>query len=260
MTRVTGVCWSITSDTSTPYGETAGPRQGSSRAWTAYQWSRSASQGVGSSAAMALGSQAMVTHPVGPLPASTYWRRRVVMLLGLLLLLLLVRSCASGGSPPVHKKAVKPRPTPTSTPSPASPTVAPTRPSSAGACADGSLQLTTTTDAGTYALGATPKITLVVKNTSAAACRRDLGAGAVELLVYSGTDRVWSSDDCNPSTATALTQLGAGGTQAVVKTWPGSRSLPGCTGSQAAAKAGTYRVVARLGSLRVDGAVFRLHS
>lgn len=200
----------------------------------------------------------MVTHPVGPLPASTYWRRRGVLLLLLLTLLLLVRSCGSGGTAPKAKVKATPTATVSTSPTPR-PTKAP--PSvAAAACADGALLLRTTTDAETYTLGATPKITLVVKNTSAAACQRDLGAGAVELLVYSGSDRVWSSDDCNPSTAKAVTSLGAGGTQAVVKTWQGVRSLPGCTGSKAAAKAGTYKVVARVGSLRVDGAVFRLHS
>jgi hypothetical protein len=204
----------------------------------------------------------MVMHPVGPLPASTYWRRRITVLLGLLVLVLVLRSCASGGDAP-KRTATTPRPSattkPTSQPNPR-PTAS--RPPAAvpAACADASLTLTTSTDADTYALGATPKITLVIKNAGSAACRRDLGAGAVELLVYSGADRVWSSDDCNPSTATSVTVLSAGGTQAVVKTWPGVRSLPGCGGSKATAKAGTYKVVARLGSLRVDGSVFRLHA
>ena len=202
----------------------------------------------------------MVTHPVGPLPASTYWRRRAVVLLGLIVLLLVLRSCASGGDAP-KRTSTTPRPTTSSSPKPStSPTPKPTTAAAPAACADAGLKLTSSTDADTYALGATPKITLVIKNTATTPCRRDLGAGAIELLVFSGEDRVWSSDDCNPSTATAVTVLGAGGTQAVVKTWPGVRSAPGCNGSKETAKAGTYRVVARLGTLRVDGAIFRLHA
>ena len=201
----------------------------------------------------------MVMHPLGPLPASTYWRRRITVLLGLLVLVLLLRSCASGGDAP-KRTAASPRPSAMATPrATVRPSPRPTAAAPAG-CPDAGLTLTSSTDADTYALGATPKITLVIKNAGSAPCRRDLGAGAVELLVYSGEDRVWSSDDCNPSTATAVTVLGAGGTQAVVKTWPGVRSVPGCGGSKATAKAGTYRVVARLGTLRVDGAVFRLHA
>ncbi len=204
----------------------------------------------------------MVTHPVGPLPASTYWRRRAVMLLGILVLLLVLRSCASGDDTPERTSAT-PKPTTTSSPKPStSPSAKPTTPAPAApaACADGALKLTSSTDADSYVPGATPKITLVIKNSAASPCRRDLGAGAVELLVFSGEDRVWSSDDCNPSTATAVTVLGAGGTQAVVKTWPGVRSAPGCAGSKDTAKAGTYRVVARLGSLRAEGVIFRLRS
>ncbi|MGZ6825913.1 MAG: hypothetical protein ACXVGH_03905 [Mycobacteriales bacterium] len=206
----------------------------------------------------------MALHPVGPLPASTYWRRRAVLLVGLLVLLLLVRSCASGGggSRPAAVPTPVPTPVPTAraTPAPArtpAPTAAPVAP--VALCPDAALTLTATTDAATYALGAAPRITLVVRNTSAAACRRDLGSAAVELLVYSGADRFWSSDDCSQGAAGALVTLPPGGTQAVVRTWPGRRSAPGCGGSKAAATAGTYRVVARVGTRTQDGAVFRLH-
>ncbi len=127
-------------------------------------------------------------------------------------------------------------------------------------CADPAVGLTATTDAATYGLGATPRLTLTVKNTSAAACRRDVGSGAVELLVYSGSDRIWSTDDCSPGKAVSLVTLLPGGTQAVVRTWPGTRSAPGCGGTKAAASAGTYRVVARVGTLRQDVAVFSIHA
>lgn len=214
----------------------------------------------------------MALHPVGPLPASTYWRRRAVLLVGVVVLLLVVRSCAAGGSTrpaagtaPTPSSTASPRaaaatapaaPTPavTTSPAPAAPVAA------APLCPDGALALTATTDAATYALGATPRITLVVRNTSAAACRRDVGSGAVELVVYSGPDRFWSSDDCSTGTASDLVTLAPGGTQAVVSTWPARRSAPGCGGSKAAATAGTYRVVARVGTRSQDGAVFRLHA
>lgn len=202
----------------------------------------------------------MALHPVGPLPASTYWRRRLGLLLGVLVLLLIARSCASGGDE--APSAGQSTPTPTATVTPGATPTATATPTGAAAplCADGDLTLTTTTDASTYPLGATPKITMQVKNTSAAACRRDLGSGAVELLVFSGADRIWSSDDCTTAKATAVVTLPAGGAQSVVKTWPGRRSLPGCSGSKAAAEPGTYKAVGRVGTLRRDGAVFRLHA
>jgi hypothetical protein len=195
----------------------------------------------------------MVMHPVGPLPASTYWRRRLVVLLVAVVVLLVLRSCAGSGSP--RRTSAGSTPTPTTSSSPQA-----TGPATSAVCADSALALTTTTDAATYATGATPKITLAVKNTSASACRRDLGGGAVELLVYSGADRVWSSDDCTPSKAVSVVTVPPGAVQTVVKTWSGVRSKPGCTGTKAQAKVGTYRVVARVGTLRVEGAVFRIHA
>lgn len=192
----------------------------------------------------------MALHPVGPLPASTYWRRRGVLLLVVVVLLLLARACTSGGGHP-HAAKPKTKPTPTHQ--------ATTPPATGGACPDTALTLATTTDARTYALGAAPKLTLLVTNTGQASCSRDLGSAAVELLVYSANDRIWSSDDCGPRGTAAVTTLAPGGKRTTTITWSGKRSAPGCTGSRSAASAGTYYVVARVGSLRAKGAVFSLH-
>ena len=183
----------------------------------------------------------------------------MVLLLGVIMLLVLTKSCVGGGS---SRKATLVQPTPTVTPTRAAPvhTTAPLAAAGTPTCADTQLGVTTSTDAPTYAVGGTPKLTLLVKNSSAAACRRDLGSGAVELLVYSGSDRVWSSDDCSLGKAVALATLAPGGSQAVALTWSGKRSAPGCGGSREQAKAGTYRVVARVGTLRQEGAVFRFSS
>ncbi len=206
----------------------------------------------------------MALHPVGPLAASTYWARRAALLVGVLVVLLLLRSCVSGGGS--RPAALKASPTPAATPTatttarPAPSRTTPPPVVVVPLCADTAVGLTATTDAATYGPGATPRITLTVKNTSAAACRRDVGSGSVELLVYSGNDRIWSTDDCSPGKGVSLVTLSPGGTQAVVRTWPGKRSVPGCGGTQATASAGTYRVVARVGTLRQDAAVFSIHA
>jgi hypothetical protein len=189
----------------------------------------------------------------------------------LTLLLLGLRSCVGGGGGDAPGPTPSPTSGPTASPSPtagtassAQPTTQPTtRPTGTAAgqapvCPDARLSLTTSTDAESYPAGARPKITLVVRNTGSTPCRRDVGAGAVELLVTSGSDRIWSSDDCNPSTAADVTLLAAGGSETVVKTWPGVRSKAGCPAGGAAARPGTYRVVARVGTLTVQGVVFRL--
>ena len=215
-----------------------------------------------------LGSGVMALHPVGPLSASTYWRRRLLLLGGLLVLLVVAKSCAAGPTKASLKKpsgAATSRPASKPSTSPTTrPTVrasATTRPAGeAPACADSAVTLTATTDAATYGLGARPKITMTARNNSAVSCRRDLGSGAVELLVYSGQDRFWSSDDCSLGRAAGVVTLGPGQSQSIVKTWPGVRSAPGCGGSKQAATVGTYQVVARVGTLRRDGAVFAIHA
>jgi hypothetical protein len=205
----------------------------------------------------------MALHPVGPLPASTYWRRRAVLLVGVLVLLWLLRSCAGGSGDTGDRASGTPAPTATARPTAtASPTASASAPpvAAVSGCADAVLALTGSTDAETYAVGTSPRLTLVVKNTGPVPCNRDLGSGAVELLVYSGQDRIWSSDDCSPAKGVAPTRLAPGGTQAVALTWAGKRSRPGCTGTATQAQAGTYRLVARVGTLRGDVAVFRFRS
>lgn len=204
----------------------------------------------------------MVLHPVGPLPASTYWRRRLVLLVGLVVLALLLRSCA-GGSP----KPAAHRTTPSATPSPsASPratpsaTASPTPTRAAGplTCADAALTLSAAPAAPTAPAGSTVRFTLTVKNTGSVACRRDLGGGALEVLVYSGNDRIWSSDDCGTDKSVSVQPLPAGGSLQSGVSWLGKRSARGCPKDQPVARPGTYTVRARVGTLRSGASVFRL--
>jgi len=196
----------------------------------------------------------MALHPVGPLPASIYWRRRALVLVVVLAVLLLGGSFLGGGD---GVKTPQARTQPTSSPTPVRSSGPPVPPS---ACPDSALKLETDTDEARYPVGGKPEITLVVGNTSEVTCTRDLGTKAVELLIFSGEDRVWSSDDCSKGNGSAVVKLKPGARSAVMLTWQGKRSKPECEGSREQAKPGTYRVVARVGTLRSEGAVFRFHS
>jgi hypothetical protein len=199
----------------------------------------------------------MVLHPVGQLPASTYWRRRLVLLVGLVLLVLVLRSCAGGGDPKPASHQVRPSATPSASASTsARPT--PTRAAGPLTCADAVLALTATPVAGTAPAGSTVRFTVAVKNTGSVACRRDLGGGALEVLVYSGSDRIWSSDDCSTDKGRSVQLLPAGGSLESSVSWAGKRSARGCPADQPVARRGTYTVRARLGTLRSGAAVFRL--
>lgn len=198
----------------------------------------------------------MALHPVGPHSASTYWRRRGLLLLAIVLPVLLARSCLGGGSTPSPRPSTSPTPSHSSRPSPT-----PSRtPAGIALCRDAALSLSTRTDAPTYPAGTTVRITLTITNTSRVACRRDLGAGVTEVLVYSGQDRIWSGDDCGSDTAKSVQTLRAGASLETTVAWTGKRSARGCPTPRPVADPGTYVVRAHLGTLQAARTVFRLHT
>ena len=196
----------------------------------------------------------MALNPVGPLPAATYWRRRATIVLAVLVVLLLGRSCLGGSDGGRQDLSSNPKPSATPSKS-ATPSGAPP-----AACPDSALKAEASTGESTYAIGSQPRLTLVITNKSGVACTRDMGSGAVEFTVFSGEDRVWSSDDCGSSTGASVVTLAPGASKEVTFKWAGKRSKPACAGSHEEAKPGTYRVVGRAGTLTSSGAIFRFHA
>ena len=207
-------------------------------------------------------------HPRGPLPPAVYWRRRAITVGGVLIaLVILARSCGGGdGSTLTSSTGGSPSPSPAvtsakpiATPSAAPPAPSPTPARAAGQpCRDTDLQVMATANAKEYAAGARPRLSLVVTNLASVSCTRDLGAAARELRVVSGTDRVWSSDDCAPGGAADVVLLEPGRSRSYPVTWSRTRSKPGCAGTRAPAAPGTYRVIGRIGSIERPGDVFSL--
>lgn len=209
----------------------------------------------------------MALQPLGPLPASTYWRRRLALLAVLVLLLLLALKACGGSDPKpqslagpspspsaIVKASLKPAAQPSASPAQPSPSPSPAAPKP---CSDSVLQVTTVADAASYNSGAAPRFTLTVRNTGTVACTRALGPDAVELRVLSGEDRIWSSDDCNDAKGQGVLTLPAGQGRATIVQWPGKRTKPGCQ-IGAVAQPGTYRVIARVGDLVRQGSVFTI--
>ena len=205
-------------------------------------------------------------RPVGPEPAATYWLRRAVVATGAVLVLALLVAALPGGDDGPERLAAAPEATATTAPgappgAPPSAPPAPTpnpNPTAVAICQPEVLTVEAVAGADSYPVGASPKLSLRVTNTGTAPCTRDLGQAAIELLVFSGRDRIWSSDDCAPGGPKQVTTLKPGETVTRRATWNGRRSLPGCAGSKAQAQAGTYRVTARVGQLRDEGDAFRL--
>jgi hypothetical protein len=225
-----------------------------------------------------------VLHPVGPLPASVYWRRRLLVLAGALVVLAVVWSLAAGGGRPraSNTASVHPSRTPasggaspsasTSSPSGTAPeslsatppaadpgrpagsegaatTSAAGRGNPTGPCTDAVLRLTVTPHEPSYPVGQMPVVMLTVHNASRSACTRDLGAALQEVLLYEGTKRLWSSNDCYPGGAKDVRTLRAGEKVRFWVRWSGLSSRPGCEGERRRVGPGRYALIGRLGTL-----------
>ena len=128
------------------------------------------------------------------------------------------------------------------------------------ACAAETTAVVATADATSYALGATAKIGMTITNSGAAACTLDAGSAALELLVVSGEDRIWSSDDCqeNAESRPTTVEPGEAGTLASSVEWTLVRSAEGCAEDLPALKAGTYQLTARAGEITSAPLVLQL--
>lgn len=214
-------------------------------------------------------------HPVGSLPPGAYWFRRGVFAVVVLLLAgggWFVLSGGGSGSPaaspsitplttPSSTPVVTSSTTPSSTPSPTvshSPTASST-PVAVPLCPDSAIQVEASTDAGTYAAGEKPKLTVTVTNTGKVACKRDIGRAAMGLVVSTGTTRVWSSDDCAPGGQAAVNTLKPGQVFSSTVLWNRTSSKQGCPSAQPAALTGTYTLVARNITLKSGPVTFVLH-
>lgn len=201
-------------------------------------------------------------HPVGPLQTETYWRRRIALLVVVTLVLATAAAAvavARGGTSGTSGAAAPRPPSPSSQQPSAAPTAAaPAASTEVPGCADRDLALWVSTTAQTYAALAHPAFTLHVKNNGAQACRRDLEPAALNLVVLSGSDRIWASNDCAPGGGKAVTTLAAGQERTSPSSWNRRRSAPGCPQHQPIARAGTYRVVGMADSARSGATVFRL--
>ncbi len=237
-----------------------------------------------------------VLRPVGPEPAAVYWRRRLVVLLAAAAVVLLlvggVRAMTGGGADDASATAAesaakdseaardpgsvpgkdggkdggkdaKAQPGTTATAGasatggPASPTQQSQAPGAA-ACTAKSLQVTATADASSYAKGATPTLGLLIRNVGKEDCSLDAGSAAVELLIVSGKDRIWSSDDCQKDGTSNVQVLKPGAELASSVKWPMQRSAAGCPADLPAPGAGTYQLTGRVGEFTSQPLVFRI--
>jgi hypothetical protein len=148
---------------------------------------------------------------------------------------------------------------PTTTAAPAATTVIKTSPPGPAACAKSAIRVAIKADARRYAAEAKPRFIVTVTNAGRVACRLDVGPKATSLVVISGKDRIWSSDDCQRGARNEVKLLEPRQSVAKAAAWNRQRSRPGCPGELPAARPGTYVVGASLSGIEPDRkAVFEL--
>ena len=217
-------------------------------------------------------------HPSGPEPPTVYWIRRaavvVVVITVLALLWWLIGAVRGGGSADAaadvssssSSASASGSPSASSESSPASSADAQESPAASAtteplACEDSAIAVEATTDASTYPVGSTPRLTLTIENTGDVACKRDVGPKANELSITSGGYHVWSSDDCNASSKSKVVTLKPDEKVASSITWDGRLTQKGCpNGEGAEAEPGRYDLVGRNGKVTSEPTPFALTS
>ncbi|MCU0278869.1 MAG: hypothetical protein MUF33_14340 [Candidatus Nanopelagicales bacterium] len=187
-------------------------------------------------------------NPVGPEPASVYWRRRIVVILGVLVVLALVWWLISpGGSSAPTSASASPSPLPTLSPT-TSPSVSgsPSPAVSGAPCLDDDIAVTVSMTQQSYPVGSPVEFVMKISNNGATACARDVGPAANTFTIKSGGFDVWSSDACTEAGESQVEEIPAGEAFAVKGTWDSTVTANGCA-SPTAAEAGAYQVEATNG-------------
>ncbi|WP_448631152.1 hypothetical protein [Cellulomonas soli] len=116
-----------------------------------------------------------------------------------------------------------------------------------------------TATATSFAEGSDPTFDLTVTNTGTVACLVEAGTSQSEVLIVSGSDRIWSSRDCAPADAASNQLLiDAGDSHQQQLGWDRTRSAEGCPAGQPSPNPGTYSATFTVQGAASAPAVFGL--
>ena len=101
-------------------------------------------------------------------------------------------------------------------------------------------------------------LTLKVSNGGKLPCKVNIGTSQMEFLVTSGSDRIFSSKDCQASGDDLVKTIAPGKSETANFPWPRNRSVQGCEEVRDAAGSGYYVFIAKLGPKVSPPAVFQL--
>ncbi|MSS45001.1 hypothetical protein FYJ43_02820 [Cutibacterium sp. WCA-380-WT-3A] len=113
-------------------------------------------------------------------------------------------------------------------------------------CQGSQLSVKVTGDTKNPTVGDTEKFTVTV--SSSADCRWDAQKVKQTLVVTSGSDRIWSTDDCGSWGPKGSHEIKPNHPWSYEVSWPTKRSTGTCTLSQEALGAGYYVATVNIGS------------
>ncbi len=206
-----------------------------------------------------------------------YRRRRLVVGGALLFVIALVvggfalAGAFKGGSQQASSTTASPtdpasaNPAASATPSASAPATASATPSPTASatptCNQNLVTVTASTDKPAYGPGENPMLTLKVTNGGKVPCEVNIGTSQMEFLVTSGSDRIFSSKDCQASSEDLVKVIAPGASETANFPWNRNRSADGCKEVAAAPGGGGayYIFTAKLGSRASPKAVFQLN-
>jgi hypothetical protein len=218
-----------------------------------------------------------VTRPRGPLPARVYWTRRLlVVVVALGLVFGVARLLGSGGGgggpsatpvgaepsanattssapPPTASGTITPSPTVTATPTPSvtaktrtkagkTPSATPLA-SPDGNCESSDIVAVPTLTGPAYA-GRRVVFSMSLTTKESPACSWTVSSDALAVKVTSGSDRLWSTQQCTAAIPRTLVVVRKDHPTLVPVTWSGQRSDNECSRATSWAEPGYYHAVA----------------
>ncbi|WP_346763462.1 hypothetical protein [Arthrobacter sp. PAMC25564] len=128
-------------------------------------------------------------------------------------------------------------------------------------CEQNLVTVTAATDKAAYADGENPLLTLKVTNGNRVPCEVNIGTSQMEFLITSGSDRIFSSQDCQADSTDLVKTIAPGQSETANFPWERNRTVQGCAPIQAKPGAGGayYVFTARLANKTSPKAVFQLH-
>jgi hypothetical protein len=131
----------------------------------------------------------------------------------------------------------------------------------AASCEQNLVTVTAATDKAAYSADEKPLLSLKVTNGNKVPCEVNIGTSQMEFLIISGSDRIFSSQDCQADSTDLVETIAPGQTETANFPWPRNRTVQGCAPIEA--KPGTggayYVFTARLANKTSPRAVFQLN-